>query len=245
MPVAAECGSERPARWAAVALAPYCGGDDSMADQFCASCGSRLPADARFCPQCARPVPPAGAPAPPAVPRPWDRATQGKPDQAPRSGSITDWTTRPAPQAASVPRQAGLRRPKSIAFLVLAAGLALLWMAVDGPAPTNPVHLPGGDPVTVTYQLGGTATGASVITYVDGSGNIEQLTNKAVPLVRSASGQHGLSITAHHGQFLSFSAQNAGTSGTLDCSIEADGVQINSGHADGGYAFVTCSATVP
>lgn len=52
-------------------------------------------------------------------------------------------------------------------------------------------------------------------------------------------------MTVEHGQFVSISAQNAGDSSTLNCSIEADGAVINIGHADGGYAIVTCSATVP
>jgi hypothetical protein len=31
----------------------------------------------------------------------------------------------------------------------------------------------------------------------------------------------------------------------MSCSIEADGVVVNRGHSSGGYAIVSCSATLP
>jgi hypothetical protein len=34
-------------------------------------------------------------------------------------------------------------------------------------------------------------------------------------------------------------------SGSLSCSIEADGVVINTGHSNGGFAIISCSAIVP
>ena len=102
----------------------------------------------------------------------------------------------------------------------------------------------GSDFVSVTYQLTGTSRSASTVTYSDSSGNIQQATNVAVPL-RRESGSSGLTIRVAHGSFVSFSAQNGQASGDLSCSIEADGQTINSGHAQGGYAIVSCSAFVP
>lgn len=98
--------------------------------------------------------------------------------------------------------------------------------------------------MVVTYKLGGTARGAN-ITYTDGNGNIQQMMGKAVPLTRSTDGGDGLRINAKHGAYVSILAQNAGDSGTLTCSIEADGVTINTGRSDGAYAIVNCSGTVP
>jgi hypothetical protein len=101
----------------------------------------------------------------------------------------------------------------------------------------------GGGSVNVVYRVTGSATGAS-ITFTDGSGNIQQQTGVDVPLTRKSGGD-GLQISTHHGAFVSILAQNAGASGDLSCSITADGVLINSGHASGAYAITTCSTTVP
>jgi hypothetical protein len=52
-------------------------------------------------------------------------------------------------------------------------------------------------------------------------------------------------VSPRSGDFVQFSAQNTGDSGDLDCAIEADGRVISRGHSAGGYAIVSCSATVP
>lgn len=100
----------------------------------------------------------------------------------------------------------------------------------------------------VTYLLGGSATSAS-ITYTNSSGNIEQDTNVAVPLTSYANGSTrsviGLVVHPRSGAVVEFMAQNNTDSGTLECSINYDGTVINAGQASGGYAIVTCSATVP
>jgi hypothetical protein len=97
--------------------------------------------------------------------------------------------------------------------------------------------------VTVTYKLTGSASSAD-LTYTDASGNIQQQTRKAVPLT-TTSGKEGLSFQGRRGAFVSFMAQNNGMSGDLTCTIEADGVPINTGHSSGGYSIVSCSATLP
>jgi hypothetical protein len=104
----------------------------------------------------------------------------------------------------------------------------------------------GGVPSTtvrVIYGLTGSATAAD-LTYTDGSGNIQQHANAAVPL-GTTSGATGMAFTVERGSFVQFSAQNTGESGDLTCTITADGVVINTGHSSGGFTIVSCSATVP
>jgi len=120
------------------------------------------------------------------------------------------------------------------------AGLAIwgfLW-----PKTTTTTTTPNSGTVLVTYKLAGSASGAD-LTYTDGSGNIQQQTGRAVPV--TTSGKEGMSFTSHHGAYVSFMAQNNDASGNLTCSIEADGVPINTGQSSGGYAIVSCSATLP
>lgn len=124
------------------------------------------------------------------------------------------------------------------------AAIALVWLAGQGAS--HPGAGNGSDTTTVfvTYHLTGSAKAAN-ITYVDAAGNIQQQTSVSVPMIRESDGQSGLSIQARHGQYVSFLAQNRTGKGTLDCDIWAAGTVINTGHASGGYAIVTCSATVP
>ncbi|MGO9178671.1 MAG: hypothetical protein ACLQHS_05265 [Candidatus Limnocylindrales bacterium] len=129
----------------------------------------------------------------------------------------------------------------TVAVLAVIAVAGLLALVSQGQ-----LNLPGGGGggglVTVIYHLIGSATGAS-ITFTDGSGNIQQDTNVAVPL--QSDGGEGLQIQTHHGAFVEFMAQNLTASGDLTCSIEADGVVQNTGHASGAYGIVSCSATIP
>jgi hypothetical protein len=98
--------------------------------------------------------------------------------------------------------------------------------------------------VDLEYRLTGSARAAD-ITYTDGSGNIQQQTGLAVPLTKESDGSQGIAFRVERGSFVTFSAQNTGESGDLDCEIRADGRVINRGHASGGYAIVSCSAQVP
>jgi hypothetical protein len=63
--------------------------------------------------------------------------------------------------------------------------------------------------------------------------------------ITNATGSPGIIIQAQHSAFLAFSAQNGQSFGDLTCSIEANGAVINTGHSQGGYAIVSCSAQVP
>lgn len=196
-----------------------------MARQFdprgCASCGS-APQNGPFCSNC-------GARLAAQSSRPVKEDAGGK-------GQI-GWTTAQTSMA--------------IVALVLTVGIVLLGaFALDRPAQSAAGGVPQTaaptvDPyVVVTYKLDGSARSAD-LTYTDGSGNIQQQTGKAVPLRRTADGGEGIQFQVRHGTFVTFSAQNQGETGDLTCLIEADGEIINRGHADGGYAIVSCSASVP
>jgi hypothetical protein len=131
--------------------------------------------------------------------------------------------------------------------VVLAAIGAAVGDSSKTPADPGSTSKPTYEGLVVTYLLTGSARSAS-ITYTNSSGNVEQSTNVAVPLTShdaSGSSHDGLIIYPHHGAFVSILAQNNGDSGDLACSILYNGTVINTGHASGGYAIATCSATVP
>jgi hypothetical protein len=98
-------------------------------------------------------------------------------------------------------------------------------------------------PVTITYKVTGTARSAD-ITMETPSGTSQQ-SGIDVPLVRkSASNRSGISLTFSPGDFVYISAQNAGTSGTIECSIEADdGTEIARVQSSGDYAIATCDGS--
>lgn len=103
---------------------------------------------------------------------------------------------------------------------------------------------PQSDNVTVTYLLTGTASKAD-LTYTDSSGKTKQEFDVDVPL-RNMGGTDGLSFPLAHGTKVTFTAEIADYDGTLDCTIQADGVVINQAHASGArYTKVTCTATLP
>lgn len=95
----------------------------------------------------------------------------------------------------------------------------------------------------VVYGLTGTASHAD-LTYTDASGNIQQQSGVSIPL-NNTSGTRGIRFTVERGAFVQFSAQNAGESGELTCTISVNGTVINTGHSSGGFTIVSCSATVP
>lgn len=96
---------------------------------------------------------------------------------------------------------------------------SLLWLAYDTQSGTGSLGLPklGTPTVVVTYKLNGTAEGAN-ITYTDGSGNVQQMSGKAVPLPRTSDGGEGLQINARHGAFVSILAQNTGVTRARSCA---------------------------
>jgi hypothetical protein len=128
-------------------------------------------------------------------------------------------------------------------FLGLAVAVAIGAVANGGiPGLQLSMPAPGSGLVEVTYSLTGSASGAD-ITYTDGAGNVQQQTRVAVPL--GTSGHSGMTFHAHHGAVVVFTAQNVTEGGDLTCTISSEGVVLNTGHANGGYAIVSCSAQVP
>jgi hypothetical protein len=97
--------------------------------------------------------------------------------------------------------------------------------------------------VTITYKVTGTARSAD-ITMETPSGTSQQ-SGIDVPLVRkSASNRSGISLTFSPGDFVYISAQNAGTTGTIECAIEADdGTEIARVQSSGDYAIATCDGS--
>ncbi len=140
-------------------------------------------------------------------------------------------------------RGGGYLRSVLIVLVLLACGPLLYELSQNGGLPVSVAGVHSNGRVSVTYKLTGNARGAN-LTYIDGSGNIQQQTGVAVPL-KNGAGAPGISFMAGHGAFVSFSAQNNYSTGNLHCSIEADGVEINSGDSNGGYAIVSCTATLP
>ncbi len=192
---------------------------------FCSRCGALIGAGARFCPSCGAPLgqqAPAGAP-----------------------GAVPGWNpTAPGRSRGCSCLGCGLVAVLVVVvmFAVLAALGSLKWSA-SAPTTTGPAPSTSRPFVQVTYRLSGSAKSAS-ITFTDPSGNIQQVTAVPVPLVMK-DGTDGLTMPAKHGAFVTILAQNLGDSGTLECQIYADGVEINRGISAGGYAIVTCSATIP
>ena len=176
-----------------------------------------IPSPDRFCPHCGAPLF-VSPPAPTSTP---PQAAQGSPGTG---------------QGIVLLAVAGLVVVAAVVYIYSTRDLDI--DLTDDPITTEPTF------VELEYRLTGSAAGAD-ITYTDGSGNIQQQTGLAVPLTKKSDGTQGMSFRVERGSFVSFSAQNTGDSGDLDCEIRADGDVINRGHASGAYAIVSCSATVP
>jgi hypothetical protein len=95
----------------------------------------------------------------------------------------------------------------------------------------------------VLYEVEGTAEGAS-ITYSTSSG-IAQNSGVKVPLTAKGGSQRGITLTMDRGDFVSISAQNLGSSGSLTCRITVDGVVVSRVTSSGAYAIASCSGSVP
>jgi hypothetical protein len=192
------------------------GSEPSPWGEGCPRCGAPVPPDAAFCAMCG-----------------LDLVYHGIGPAAPSGPGFA------APKM-QIPPVTRHRNPL-IGLTSLIAMAVLVALTYQTMQKTGVTQSPN---VVTTYKLVGSAKSAN-ITYTDGSGNIQQQTGVVVPIGSvSATGQ-GLSFKVSHGTFVSFSAQNNGATGDLTCSIEADGVIINTGHSSGGYAIVSCSAHVP
>ncbi|GAA0644408.1 hypothetical protein GCM10010174_79260 [Kutzneria viridogrisea] len=91
----------------------------------------------------------------------------------------------------------------------------------------------------VVYEVTGTATGASTITYnSDGETSIQQETGATVPW------KHELDVpSTQRLTILQVSAQNAG-GGTITCTISVGGRVVKTGTSTGQYAIASCNAPV-
>jgi hypothetical protein len=158
------------------------------------------------------------------------------------------------------PAASGVKAPHRgnpvVGYLVLVCLLvlgAVVWGVAQKPTPPAaptiaPTIVPAIAPerrpwVVVYYKLTGSAHRAD-LTYTNASGNIEQQSGVTVPLTNTSGGE-GIGFTTQRGAFVSFTAQKQDKTGDLTCSIEADGVLLNTGHSSGGYTIVSCSATLP
>ena len=117
------------------------------------------------------------------------------------------------------------------------AGLLVAAAAIAGCVPATPAaSAPGPDTVRVVYWIDGTADFVNM-TYTNGAGDSQEQKNVPLP--------NALAVWFHHGDYVHFSATNHGPSGTLRCSIQAEGHEIASGTASGPWGLATCSARVP
>jgi hypothetical protein len=169
----------------------------------------------------------------------------------------------PAGPTATAAPVTGPDRPGSrLVGGAVAAGLlvVVLWYFLGrGAGPSGgdgtgtPSPLPAERVIAVVYQLDGSARSAN-LTYTGPDGEIQQQPGVAVPLVRAGSSERGLVIRAESGDFVVFSAQNAGDNGQLECTIEVAYGRgetitrtevVSTGGASGGHTTAECSATLP
>lgn len=125
-----------------------------------------------------------------------------------------------------------------IAVLVVAAIVAVVAIASGGGSDDGSDA--SGSTVDVRYELSGTATSADITIESDTGGSSQQQ-DVSVPL-RNENGTTGLRLDFVAGDFVYLSAQNNG-SGTLTCTIKADGLVISENTASGKYAIATCKGT--
>jgi hypothetical protein len=126
--------------------------------------------------------------------------------------------------------------------LLITAGLAML-AGVACAAPVTETSSVSLDRSTheVRYKVGGTARTAD-ITISNGSGDSSQQSDIKVPLRNQHDGTEGIILSdVPEGTFLYISAQNQGSSGTITCAIEVDGIPVKTNQSSGGYTIATCS----
>jgi hypothetical protein len=129
---------------------------------------------------------------------------------------------------------------------IVGIGIAVLVIGYCGGAFTDsPSGVPSvfdpGAPLTsctstVIYRVTGTASSAS-LTISNEQGNTEQEDSVVIPWARR--------MTFPCGEFVYVSAQNNGESGTIECSISADGQVIESAESSGAFVIADCSGTAP
>ncbi|MGI5155859.1 hypothetical protein [Microbispora sp. CA-102843] len=142
----------------------------------------------------------------------------------------------PAPQQPSPAKHGAL-----IAFGVVGV---LVFFAVIGAIASSGSHDEQGPPIDVStigsnipvfYDVTGTAAAVSLT--VRTATGTEQASGASLPV--------HLSIPMSSGDFVYVSAQNAGESGTVSCSITVGGRVISSNESSGAFAIASCEGTVP
>lgn len=88
---------------------------------------------------------------------------------------------------------------------------------------------------TVDYIVSGSADRVD-ITYENGSGNAEQISDVSLPWEYSFDGASG--------DFLYISAQNQGTNGSVTCEIYVNGTLEETSTSSGAYVIATASGSV-
>lgn len=116
-----------------------------------------------------------------------------------------------------------------------AVAVALALVALAGCGATSSE---GGDPVTVTYFVEGTARSADITISEPGGGSSQQ-SGVDVPL--TVGGRRGLTVTYQPGDFLYLSAQSIDERyRSVRCRIEVDGVEVDRATSRGEYVIATC-----
>lgn len=94
-------------------------------------------------------------------------------------------------------------------------------------------------PVTVTYEVTGTARQAD-ITFEDGDGGPSQVADVVLPLQRKTDDGYGIEITMDRGQVFYISAQNQ-HGGTITCTVKVDGQVVKTSTSSGAHTSAICS----
>ena len=96
------------------------------------------------------------------------------------------------------------------------------------------------EPVTVTYEVTGTARQAD-ITFEDGDGGPSRVQGAVVPLQRTTDGGYGSEVTMDRGQSFYISAQNQDVGGTVTCTVKVDGEVVKTSTSTGADTIATCT----
>ena len=91
------------------------------------------------------------------------------------------------------------------------------------------------DTYTVVYRVDGDSNQAD-ITYENSSGDTGQDIGAALPWTET--------FTVEEGSFVYLSAQRGGAPGDIICTIELDGVEVESNTSTGEFSICTASGTV-
>jgi hypothetical protein len=121
---------------------------------------------------------------------------------------------------------------------VLIGGVAVTLTACGASGTSATSFQNDGPDIEVVYEVTGTATGVDIT--MEGVSGTSQQSDVAVPLTNQ-SGKPGLHLSKKSGDFLYISAQNNDDTGSVTCTIKADGKVISTVTSNGAYTIATCS----